>query len=468
MKFSRKDLTLAGLIILLDVLVFVSVLSGNLLEEPLVSDYGRNRDAATALSFITISLYIAFLTLYYGYHSSAFFFLLFQSFFYFPIIFLTDYSDDLQIQFLIIHCVFFFALNIAIWLRFGPKTRVLPAPSDRRPDGEATFVVNVSIAIVSLLVTVLYYVANGGLIYQKSGSASLIADARLSYYATGSYTYAGYANQFKNILLPMSFILLLISISKSWRPFVLVPVILVIFLSTTGTGQRAPLLFACMSLMIFYSFYYRYNPKTKSIILFCVVIQLFGFMSFLQGRMSEFSILESFLEIFQRQFLVNQIANLSTFWYVVERGPRYGVDWLQDILSIAPSIKPDNLPRELFGILWGSFNRGNSPPSLVTTLYFNFWIPGLLIFPFILAYFVKFIDTQLRLRRSSKTKVMIFSFVLMSLASWTSGSVLTPLNGGLLTCVLYLFLLRLKMRPRTSSTAQTFRRTSNGISILED
>ena len=458
MRISRQDFSLVGLIVLLDLLVFASVFSGNLLDEPLVSEYGRNRDAATALSFMVISLYVVFLAIYFGYHCGAFFFLAFQSFFYLPLLFLTNYSDTLQVQFLFIHLTFFLFLNVALMLMFKSGNRRLPEPSERKSDSYTTFLINLLVAVVSLLATALYFRANGGLIYQKSGSADLIADARLSYYATGSYTYAGYANQFKNILLPMTFILLLISAPRNWRRFALVPVVIAIFLATTGTGQRAPLLFAGISLLIFFSFYYRYNVNTKTLFVFAIAIQGFGFMSFLQGRITEFSILHSFLELFQRQFLVNQTANLETYWYVVERGHRFGMDWIQDVLSLAPSIKPDNLPRELFGILWGSYDRGNSPPSLVTTLYFNFSIPGLLILPIILAYAVKAVDAQLHSKQSSKTKVMIFAFILMSLASWTSGSVLTPLNGGLLTCLFYLFLMRLKLRFRTASTARAVHR----------
>lgn len=446
MNVAKKDLVLIGLVFIVDLIVFMFAISGNLFDEPLISKYGRNRDAATTLSFIVISFYVVFLLIYYGYHSSAFFFLTLQSFFYLPLLFLTDFSDELQVHFLLLHIIFFIILNIAMMLQFKPGVKRLPTHLDRKRDNQTTFLINVTIALVSLLVTAIYYQANGGLIYQKSGSTAFIADARLSYYAIGSYTFAGYANQFKNILLPMTTVLLLISLSKGWRHYAMIPAVLLIFLATTGTGQRTPFLFVVVSLLIFVSFYYRYRISQRNILVFLVVIQLFGFMSLLQGRISEFSILSSFLELFQRQFLTNQIANLDTYWYVVDRGYRFGLDWIQDILSLAPSIKPDSLPRELFGILWGSFDRGNSPPSLVTTLYFNFWIPGLLFLPFVLAYFVKMIDTQFRSRESGKTKVMILSFILVSLASWTTGSILTPLNGGLLTCLFYLFLSRLNLR----------------------
>ncbi len=441
----------AGLAAASAVVVLISAYLGDVFDEPLVSKFGRNHEAATALSFAALSFYVYFLVVYFGFQSSAFFFLTLQAMYYLPIPFLTDFADAFQVEFLVFHMLFFLILNIAFMVVFPPSQMSLPTPQDRRPDGNTNHLLAIAIAVVSILMTALYYQANGGLIYQRSGAAALIADTRLSYYANGKYTYAGYANQFKNLLLPMSLVIWLTSLTGNWRRLAILPTIVIIFLATTGTGQRAPLMFAAISLSVFSVFYYRYRLTVRQIVIFLIVIQAFGFLSSLQGRVTEFSIFASFSELFQRRFLVNQSANLETYWYVVERGHRFGLDWIQDILSLAPSIKPDTLPRELFGVLWGSSDRGNSPPSLVTTLYFNFWIPGLLILPFLMAWAARAIDKRLRSNNTCKTQVMILAFMLIALSSWTSGSILTVLNAGLITFLLYFLLSRIKLKSRAVS-----------------
>jgi len=446
MRVLRRDFVLAALMVCVSLVALLSIASANLSDVPFTSVTERNRDAATWSSLALIAAYVGALILYFGYSSAAFFFLAIQSTFYVPVIFLVDYSDRLDLHFLSLHLLFFIILNISMVVFFFSAKASLPEVEDRRGDVQTTNLLNILIAASSLIVTVLYYNANGGLIFQKLGSAALVADARLTYYATGEYTYAGYANQFKNLLLPMSFFLILSSFTKETRRVFLLPVLILIFIATTGTGQRAPLLVAAVSLLMFFSFYYRYEPSFKVLVGVATLIIIFGALSVLQGRVESFSVLGSVLELFQRQFVVNQAANLETYWFVVDRGHRFGMDWVQDVLSIAPSIKPNELPRELFALLWGSNDRGNSPPSLVTSLYFNFWIPGVVILPVMLAFAVKKLDVRLRKASSSKTDVMILCFALMSLAWWTSSTILSPLNGGLLTCMLYFFLSRIRLK----------------------
>ncbi|MGX0904625.1 hypothetical protein ACSSV8_003215 [Roseovarius sp. MBR-79] len=372
---------------------------------------------------------------------------LLQAMFYMPILFLVNLSNDLELKFLVIHQAFFltflsFCLLFKVLYHCKPFSAPIMIPEPRHRMSWSVF-----IFFVSIIITILYYVAQGGLIYSKIAFTDDIAGARLSYYATLDGG-AGYVNQFKNILMPVTAAVIFLNLDKRFRIIFAVTTFPVLVLLMTGTGQRFPLAFAFLFFAFAYTILKGVSVSSRVIVRLALVlfifIAIFGFLSDLQGR-SDAGYTKAFSHILERVLLLNQTGNLLTFNYLDTRGFVWGSDWIQDIIGISPFAKPSSIGNELFSVLWGSL-RGNSAPSLATSVYYNFYIPGLIVVPAAMAYSLVFIAKKIEGKCAMPSKFLALVFMGMTMGGWVSGGILSPLNTGLITMIIFMINVRFVLR----------------------
>lgn len=322
--------------------------------------------------------------------------------------------------------------------------RMKPKPVELADDVVYVKFIVLIFFLISLLATVFFYVINGGLIYTRSSLTSDIAGLRLSYYASeDNYTGAGYFNQFKNILLPLTSVAISMYLKGRLRTLFIAVMVPTCIVLVTGTGQRFPLIFS--SAVIFFAMVniYGIQIKLKPVLAILTIVISFSVVTSLLGRASGENFGSRLSDLVERILLINQTANYNTFFYMVQRGFVNGSDWMQDILSIGPSHKPSTINRELFSVLYVS-DRGNSPPSTVSSVYFNFGASGIILLALFQSLAVCHIQRLIDRSRSSPIKYLALIFLGFIVASWYSGGILTPFNRGALTLMIFLFLLRFR------------------------
>lgn len=234
---------------------------------------------------------------------------------------------------------------------------------------------------------------NGGQQDRRATSA-----LRLDAYAGATYFFPGYVNQFKNILLPSLSLVAVYSAFQrrtSWRWLLAVVLSVASVVSLLGTGQRGAFIQFLVTAVIFLLYVDRARFRRRLTITIVLAAPLLFIATLILGRsasalasstdsISRVGVVGS--EIFKRVFGDNQSAGRGAFWYVYPRPTQFGADWASTFVGMIPGVAnplPD-VSQEVFRIMYGS-PRGTAPPSMWTSVYYNFsWI-GLVVAPVLLA-----------------------------------------------------------------------------------
>lgn len=258
--------------------------------------------------------------------------------------------------------------------------------------------------IASLLITIAYYSAVGynlfiqqlvSIVAGGDGSEDVAGD-RLAAYAGSEYLFPGYVNQFKNVLLPATALVIghwAFAVRLRGRVALTVTMVLACVLGLLGTGQRGALVLALVWSGLYF---YLSKPRVAirwSIVFIPVGIGLFTVSTLLLGRssdelarqegaMAKFSVLIG--EVITRALGANQEAALYAYYYVRGMPIQGGAEWVSAILGVLPGHAGSDLSNRVFETMYGSL-RGTAPPSLWVSIYHNFGTIGVIVAPIVIA-----------------------------------------------------------------------------------
>ena len=316
--------------------------------------------------------------------------------------------------------------------------------------------------IASALITIAYYNAVGYNLFVQQliavaaggGGSEDVAGDRLAAYAGSEYLFPGYVNQFKNVLLPATALVIghwAFAVRLRGRVALAVTMVLVCVLGLLGTGQRGALVLALVWSGLYF---YLWKPRVAirwSVVFVPVGIVLFTVSTLLLGRSSDelarqegalakFSILIG--EVITRALGANQESALFAYYYVRGMPVQGGGEWVSSILGVLPGHAGSDLSNRVFETMYGSL-RGTAPPSLWVSIYHNFGTIGVIAAPFVIALFCRAVINWI----SSKGVIVPLQLVGYSgfsavFGAWVAGGPEYLLNAGAVAAALLVFLGR--------------------------
>lgn len=305
--------------------------------------------------------------------------------------------------------------------------------------------------VLSIFITLAYYQSVGyntfflGLSSIFSGESYDIATLRLESYAGSRYLFPGYVNQFKNAILPGLSIIYIIHLYKTryqYRHITAVFLLAISLIGVLGTGQRGAFVVVLLVYLGFAYFYNRYSFRKYLLIAVILGLPTFFASSVVLDRNNvrdEFTrdpyaaTLSLSSELTRRIFNDNQVSGIVGYRYIAYKETQNGREWLEAILGILPGerFRGSTLAGEIFQILYGS-TRGTSPIGLWGSVFYNFGLFGIYIFPILLALIYKAIYSHF-----SKKLVMNYGQlygmigIFITLGTWVADGPVSVLNTGL-------------------------------------
>ena len=270
-------------------------------------------------------------------------------------------------------------------------------------------------------------------------------DERMSF---GSVPGIGYIYQFRVVILPLLTTYVVFAEKRLPVFFRYALLVLMVFFILC-TGQRNAFVFYCAILF----FYYVFMKKTYGITLVSrkmiiigvsVAFGLLLIMTVANGRVAEsdniFSAAVS--SIVDRVFFVNQGSALTCFGYIETQDTVWGYDWLQMLRQILPG-KIDYLPVDniSYMIEYGT-DAGTNPPCLWGSAWYNFYIIGVTIYPFIIGIFYQRLYMKAKnTMYKNRMYILLYVALCVYLGIWTYGTPMTLFNQGVITVLLMRWLI---------------------------
>ena len=296
--------------------------------------------------------------------------------------------------------------------------------------------------IVSILACVyLFYKAGNNVFIMiikslLSGSTTNITDNRLY---NNSVVGVGYIYQFRVIILPMLTAYLVtagIGVQKKVA-YAIFPLMLVFIL---GTGQRGGfVMFALIwiTAMILISKNYNTKLPKKIIVISFLFLAIFALLTVFNGRTEKTGSISS--AIAARILGDNQQCAVIGFRYIYTQPIQLGKDLLLSLSDILPG-KNEYLQLSyiIFGIMYGT-TRGTAPPCIWGSVYYNWGIFGIIVFPLIMGIAYHYIYYRLYRRPLTKLRIIIYSGMFITLGMWIADTPLVLFNQGFVTicCMAY-------------------------------
>lgn len=323
----------------------------------------------------------------------------------------------------------------------------------------------VLLTAVSIAICIWYYYSIGylalfeGLRNAQTGAGADIAGLRLASYTGENYLYPGYVNQFKNTLLPALTVVIvgyLYSIHSRYRHVVaaLLTTTAVVFI--LGTGQRGAFVTFAIALVLFVRYSHPEAFRRRFVVLLIISLPIFLASTFALGRSStQLSSAGSgagrvgvlLQEVVFRIFGSNQESAIAGFRYIYNLPNQQGADWLISLRGLLPGVTGSTLDNEIFAYLYAS-DRGNAPPSIWGSAFYNFGFVGALAVAAGIAGVLVFLARRYTPHEPMNSLTLIgYVGMVTVLATWVAGTPVTFLNGGLVVYLgLYLVGKRLQAR----------------------
>jgi oligosaccharide repeat unit polymerase len=217
--------------------------------------------------------------------------------------------------------------------------------------------------------------------------------------------------------------------------------ILIAILLLISSGQRWPLMYALMGIIIFYA--YSLSNKTKLfktikstvIISVCLGIVL----STILGRRTEenvsvfYNTLLGTLDLFNRIFLGNTLVPFMSYKVIPsEIEYFYGWTWIQNVLAYLPGPYP-SFPVTFYKIIFGDTIGYTAPPDFYTEAFINFSWWGIIIIPVIWGWVIELFEQRL----VSSNNIYTFSYLVLIaiLLVFSSFSGISFMLGGIVVII---------------------------------
>lgn len=301
---------------------------------------------------------------------------------------------------------------------------------------------------ISVIASLIYYKLVGYNLFFSAllgGGVDDFTSMRLEAYAGESYFAPGYFNQFKNTLLPITFIYLIFALKSGFKKniFIILGAAIVLY-SLLGTGQRT---FLVMAFILYFFILFGVNRSkinyTYLTLMFSVVLVFFGFGSVLLGRTEDLSFVDTVSQFFYRVFASNQYTSVVGFQYIYDKDIIIGSDWLKSLTGVLPGMKGSTISSEIFAVIFGS-TRGTAPLSTWGSFYYNFGFFGTCLGAFILAWFYSYFYYIFISGNSNLLRVVLYGGLFLYLSIWLAGSPMQIINNGALAVLILLLIRRLR------------------------
>ncbi len=383
----------------------------------------------------------------------TFWFLIFQWLIGFGVILLADFTLDADRFFVIGYFLstFFFILGGLTYQYFSSLQSDYKKffSAEIEIDHVSTMAMIKFIFLVSILVTVLYYSAVGSNIFLNIVLGIAIEDfstMRLNAYSSDEYFAPGYANQFKNVLLPITTSIIGYHFYLTRQ---LIKLRIIILFSITflpiallGTGQRAFLVYSFVAFVFGVSCLNKI-PIKNLFIGGVLAFFLFSLMSALyksdQLNGEENFFISVILKSFERFFYTEQEEVLVTFRVLYERNIIYFYEWYQQMAGLLPGNSGSYLQHDLFAHIHGT-DRGTAAVSTVGSILYNGGLFYLAFFYFVMGLIYTFTYHKFLLGKKSIIRIFAFAALFFYLSTFVSGGPSSLINNGVATIAILLFL----------------------------
>jgi oligosaccharide repeat unit polymerase len=256
--------------------------------------------------------------------------------------------------------------------------------------------------LLSVTITIAYYQAVGYNVFELgirnafNGTTADYATLRVDSYSPNRYLFPGYANQFKNTILPSLTLIASIYLFRTrdtLRGLIVIPLILISVFGILGTGQRGAFIQFSLTLITFLFHFDRKRFRRRATMAFLASAPLVFLATFILGRSAQSIGQDSGFftkiatlgrELLNRFFQVNQFSGQIGFRFTYGQPTQNGMEWIQGVLGILPGNSGSPLDGLIFKSLYGSA-RGTAPPSMWGSTFYNFGWLGLLLLPIVLA-----------------------------------------------------------------------------------
>ncbi len=304
--------------------------------------------------------------------------------------------------------------------------------------------------VVASIASIIYYRLVGYNLFFSAllgGGVDDFTTMRLEAYAGEDYYAPGYFNQFKNTLLPITYIYLIFSLKNNIlkKIFIIVGGGIVCY-ALLGTGQRT--FFVMAFILYFFIKFGVYKGQinyTYMAILFLVILFFFGAGSVLLGRTENLTFSDTLEQFFYRIFASNQYTSVVGFQYIYDKDIIIGSDWFQSVAGILPGVKGSTISSEIFAVIFGS-TRGTAPLSTWGSFYYNFGFFGTCLGAFLLSFIYQTLYFIFLKGNTSLLRVVLYGGLFLYFSIWLAGSPMQIVNNGALAVCLLLFIRRLKIK----------------------
>ena len=303
-----------------------------------------------------------------------------------------------------------------------------------------------TIIILSIVLCTLLFARNGGNIFVLAfinfinKNYSSLSDLRKNYVDVSGI---GYIYQFRVILLPiLSSYVLFVEKTKTSR-LITVPVYGLMVAFLLGTGQRNAFVFYCFLMMIYIVMMRKeYNmtiiSKSKMMAIAFLALTFLVILTIGNGRVDGANKVGGALaSLIRRVFLVDQESAIVGFEYMDSQETVWGYDWWKMLEQMLPG-KSDYVPvaNISYYIVYGTY-RGTNPPCLWGSAWYNFWIFGVTVFPFVVGMMYERLHrTTLEFKGKDRLYLLIYAGLCTYLGVWTSGTLMTLFNNGVITLLI--------------------------------
>ncbi len=318
---------------------------------------------------------------------------------------------------------------------------------------------------LSALVTIIYYMAVGTnfvLLLVQGATLDDYSNLRLKAYSGEQYFAPGYVNQFKNVLLPVGFSMLVLWAFYRGRRRLcwgyLIAGVPFLLYSLLGTGQRAFLVYAFIA-FVFGLYLLLGKRETKKfsrrvlLVWGSVVLILFSVFTYYYKKPSlkiddGLSVVALVMqEVFGRVLVTQQEGGLVGFRYLYEMKRHDPEEWVKEIMGISPWFTYKSVAHEISWVMYGT-DRGTVPLSIVGSAYYNGGVVGLLVYAFLMGFSYIYVYYLALRGRRTVYRAMIYGAITFYLALHVSGSPVTLVNNGVVALMLMLLVRKLLARDR--------------------
>lgn len=310
----------------------------------------------------------------------------------------------------------------------------------------------------SALVTVIYYALVGHnfvAILIQGGTIENYSDMRLKGYGGEQYYAPGYANQFKNVLLPVGLSILAMQAlytGKKRKLYVYLALGLpFVIYALLGTGQRAFIVHASIAFVFGLSLLMggrsdqRNLPWPVLLTGAAFVFILFSLFSYLYHEASikdsghENLVVATVNNVFNRIFFVNQEQGLIGFRYLHALNRHDATEWLKELWGISPFYSYKAISHEIFYHLYLT-DRGTAPLTVVGNAYYSGGTIGLATYAFLMGFGYTIAYYMAINGKRTIYRAMVYGPLCYYLSLNTAGSPMTLFNRGVVALFIMLWI----------------------------